>query len=154
MRTIDFTPVFRSTIGFDKMARLVDAAFQASETSNQPTYPPYNIEKISDDSYRIVMALAGFEESDIEVTVKENSLFVCGKVERDPNDTAVSYLHRGIAARSFERHFDLADYIIVTNASLENGLLTIDLTREIPEEKKSRKIDITSITRELEQNAA
>lgn len=154
MRTIDFSPVFRSTVGFDRMARLVDSAFQASEASNQPTYPPYNIEKVSEDAYRITMAVAGFGDGDIDVTVKENSLTVSGKVEKDQPADAPAYLHRGIAARAFERRFDLADHIVVTGAGLENGLLHIDLVREVPEEKKPRKIAVGNGAPTLEQKAA
>jgi molecular chaperone IbpA len=156
MRTIDFTPVFRSTIGFDRMARLVDAAYQASEASAQPSYPPYNIEKLDEDSYRITMAVAGFGENEIDVTVKENSLTVSGKVEKDETASAQAFLHRGIAARAFERKFDLADHIIVTGAEMENGLLHIDLVRDVPEEKKPRKIMIGSGdgAPKLEQKAA
>ena len=156
MRNIDFSPVFRSTIGFDRMARLVDAAYQASEASSQPSYPPYNIEKLNDDSYRITMAVAGFGETDIDVTVKENSLTVSGNVEKAEKAGAQTYLHRGIAARAFERKFDLADHIIVTGAEMVNGLLHIDLVREVPEEKKPRKISIgTSVgTPTIEQKAA
>lgn len=156
MRTIDFSPVFRSTIGFDRMARLVDAAYQASEASTQPSYPPYNIEKLNEDSYRITMAVAGFGDNDIDVTVKENSLTVSGKVEKDETAGAQAYLHRGIAARAFERKFDLADHIVVTGAEMENGLLHIDLVREVPEEKKPRKISIGTAdgAPKLEQKAA
>lgn len=156
MRTIDFTPVFRSTIGFDRMARLVDAAYQASESSAQNSYPPYNIEKLDEDSYRITMAVAGFGESDIDVTVKENSLTVSGKVEKDESTPAQTYLHRGIATRAFERKFDLADHIVVTGAAMENGLLHIDLVREVPEEKKPRTIAIGTKTSAptIEQKAA
>ena len=156
MRTIDFTPVFRSTIGFDRMARLVDAAYQASEASAQPSYPPYNIEKLDEDSYRITMAVAGFGENDIDVTVKENSLTVSGKVGKDETAGAQSFLHRGIAGRAFERKFDLADYIIVSGAEMENGLLHIDLVREVPEEKKPRRIAVSSAggAPKLEQKAA
>ena len=142
MNNIDFTPVFRSTVGFDRMARLVDAAFQASESSTQQSYPPYNIEKIDEDIYQISMAVAGFSEADIHITVKENSLLITGKVEKSEQNPKRIFLHRGIAARSFERRFDLADHIVVTGAGLENGLLHIDLVREIPEEKKPRKIKI------------
>jgi molecular chaperone IbpA len=156
MRTIDFSPVFRSTIGFDRMARLVDSAYQASEASAQPSYPPYNIEKLDEDSYRITMAVAGFGESDIDVTVKENSLTVSGKVEKNDAAGAPALLHRGIAARAFERKFDLADHIVVTGAEMENGLLHIDLVREVPEEKKPRKIAVTASggAPKIEQKAA
>ena len=154
MNSIDFTPVFRSTVGFDRMARLVDAAFQASETTTQQSYPPYNIEKIDEDTYQISMAVAGFAEPDIEITVKESSLFISGKVEKLAQDPKKIFLHRGIAARSFERRFDLADHIIVTGAGLENGLLHIDLVREIPEEKRPRKIKIGKAQSKLVSRAA
>ena len=154
MRTIDFTPVFRSTIGFDRMARLVDAAYQASEASAQPSYPPYDIEKLDEDSYRITMAVAGFSESDIDVTVKENTLSVSGNVEKDDGASVPAFLHRGIAGRAFERKFDLADHIIVTGAEMENGLLHIDLVRDVPEEKRPRKIEVGTSVPKLEKKAA
>ena len=149
MHNIDFTPVFRSTVGFDRMARLVDAAFQASESPKQPTYPPYNIEKINDDAYQVTMAIAGFSETDIEITVKENSLLITGNVAKTTKETEKVFLHRGIAARSFERRFDLADHIIITGAELTNGILHIDLIREIPEEKKPRKIKINTMQKKI-----
>ena len=154
MHRIDFTPVFRSTIGFDRMARLVDAAFQASEGSNSQSYPPYNIEKLTEDSYQITMAVAGFSEDDIDITVKENSLLISGQSGKETDETDRTYLHRGIASRSFERRFDLADHIIITGADLENGLLNISLVRDIPEEKKPRKINIGSKTPKLAKSAA
>ena len=125
MHRIDFTPVFRSTIGFDRMARLVDAAFTASEGSNSQSYHPYNIEKLTEDSYQITMAVAGFSEDDIDITVKENSLLISGQSGKETDDTDRTYLHRGIASRSFERRFDLADHIIVTGADLELSLIHI-----------------------------
>ena len=154
MHRIDFTPVFRSTVGFDRMARLVDAAFQASEGSNHQSYPPYNIEKINEDAYQIIMAVAGFSEAEIDITVKENSLLITGKIEDDEEQPQKTFLHRGIASRSFERRFDLADHIIVTGAELENGLLNVSLIREIPEEKKPRKINIGSSQPKLATSAA
>ena len=141
MRTLDFTPAFRSTVGFDRMARLLDHAMRATEASNTPTFPPYNIEKISDDDYRISMAVAGFAESDLDITVENGALVVSGKIEK-PEDDSRTYLHRGIATRSFERRFDLADHIRVSGASIENGLLHIALVREVPEAMKPRKIAI------------
>jgi molecular chaperone IbpA len=155
MRTIDFTPVFRSTVGFDRMARLVDAAMRAQDQAAQPSYPPYNIEKLSDDAYRITMAVAGFGEGDIDITVHDTSLIVSGKVEKADDAKKGEYLHRGIAERAFERRFDLADFIKVQGAALENGLLHIELAREVPEEKKPRKIEIgTSNVATIEQKAA
>lgn len=154
MHRIDFTPVFRSTVGFDRMARLVDAAFQASEGSNNQSYPPYNIEKINDDAYQITMAVAGFSEADIDITVKENNLLITGQADKNEEEAHKTFLHRGIASRSFERRFDLADHIIVTGAELENGLLNVSLIREVPEEKKPRKINIGASSPKLAASAA
>lgn len=138
MRSIDFSPLFRSTVGFDRMQRALDAALRVDESAL--SYPPYNIEAQGDNAYRIVMAVAGFAEDDLEVTAKENTLVVSGKGRAD--DEGVSYLHRGIAGRSFERHFQLAEHIQVKNARLVNGLLEIGLVREVPEEMKPRSIQI------------
>lgn len=136
MRTFDFSPLYRSTVGFDRMASLLDAA--ASETGN--AYPPYNIERTGDSSYRITMAVAGFSESDVSIEAQQNKLTVTGGKEVD--DEQVNYLHRGIATRNFQRQFELADYVEVKSAALENGLLHIDLAREIPEAMKPRSIAI------------
>lgn len=141
MRTVDFTPVFRSTVGFDRMARLLDHAMRATEAANVPTFPPYNIEKLGDDDYRITMAVAGFGEGDLEITAENGQLVIAGKIEK-ADDEGRSYLHRGIATRNFERRFDLADHIRVNGASLENGLLHVLLVREVPEAMKPRKIEI------------
>jgi len=147
MRNYDLTPLLRATIGFDRMFNMLDTANRLDEGA--PGYPPYNIEKAGEDAYRIVMAVAGFGEADLEVTAKENSLVVVGK--QDKSEAALDqagakagpgYLHRGIAARAFERRFDLADHIRVTAAGLENGLLTIELVRELPEAMKPRSIAI------------
>lgn len=139
MNTIDLSPLFRSTIGFDRVSRLLDSALSGGEA---PSYPPYNIEKVEDNRYRIVFAVAGFGENDLAVTVKENTLLVSGKVEGDEEN--VRYLHRGIAGRGFERRFELADHIQVDAGRLENGLLIIDLTREVPEALKPRNIPIAA----------
>jgi molecular chaperone IbpA len=138
MRTynLDLTPLFRSTVGFDRMGRLLDTAFN----SEAPSYPPYNIEKIADDQYRITMAVAGFNESDLDITQNNNTLIVTGEQEKDEVES--KYLHRGIATRAFQRQFELADHVNVTNAGLENGLLVIELKREVPDELKPRKIAI------------
>ncbi len=135
MAILDFTPLYRSTVGFDRLPMLLTHAMQREETG----YPPYNIEKLNEDGYRIVMAVAGFGDDDIDVVTEQNRLIVRGKL-KDKNGT--SYLHRGIAARSFERSFDLADFVQVTGATLRDGLLMIDLKRELPEEMKPRKIPI------------
>jgi len=138
MRSYDFSPLFRSSVGFDRFARLMDSALRAED--NAPTYPPYNIERTGEDQYRITMAVAGFREDDIEITAQENALSVVGKQTKEeaPRDL----LYRGIAARPFQRRFELAEYIKVAGASLENGLLHIDLVREVPEAVKPRSIKI------------
>ncbi|NQW12274.1 MAG: Hsp20 family protein [Alphaproteobacteria bacterium] len=146
MRTVDYTPMFRSTVGFDRMARLLDHALRASETGSQPTFPPYDIEKLGEDDYRITMAVAGFSESDIDITVENGTLTLSGRIEKPGAEGQAkaerAFLHRGIATRAFERRFDLADHIRVGGASLENGLLHVDLVREVPEAMKPRKIAI------------
>ncbi len=139
MRTYDFTPLFRSTVGFDRLARLMDSATQVD---NAPSYPPYNIEKLSDDDYRITMAVAGFSEKDLDIVLQENSLLISGRIEKDEEAEGARYLHRGIATRAFERRFDLADDIKVVSASVEHGLLNVALVRVVPEEKKPRRIEI------------
>jgi molecular chaperone IbpA len=139
MRTIDLSPLMRATVGFDRMMNLVDAATRLDEGA--PSYPPYNIEKTGEDSYRIVMAVAGFGEDDLDITVKESSLVISGKKEKAGNGE-VRFLHHGIATRAFERRFDLADHIKVTGARLENGLLSVELVREVPEAMKPRSIKI------------
>lgn len=143
MRHTDLTPLMRATVGFDRMMNLLDTATRVDEGTL--SYPPYNIEKIGEDDYRIVMAVAGFGEDDLDVTVKENSLVITGKKE-DAGNGGAKFLHRGIATRAFERRFDLADHIQVTGARVENGLLSIELTREIPEAMKPRSIKIEKIT--------
>lgn len=139
MRTYDFSPLFRSTVGFDRVSRLLDAALQGSDSGQG--YPPYNIAKVGEDQYRITMAVAGFTEADVEIVQQENSLLVRGR-RAESDEDGVSYLHRGIAGRSFEHRFQLADHIQVTGANLENGLLDIQLVREVPEAKKPRVISV------------
>lgn len=138
MRTFDLTPLFRSTVGFDRLAAMLDSAGRLDEQTF--SYPPYNIEKLSDDDYRITMAVAGFADKDLDVTVKDRSVVVTGKGSQDTQ--AVQYLHRGVAGRAFERRFELADHIQVKGANLVNGLLHIDLVREVPEALKPRTIAI------------
>lgn len=141
MRHVDISPLMRATVGFDRLMNLVDASARVDEGAL--SYPPYNIEKTGEDSYRIVMAVAGFGEDDLEVTVQENSLIIkAGKAKAEAKK--VEYLYRGIAARAFERRFDLADHIKVTGARIENGVLSVDLAREIPEAMKPRSIKIES----------
>jgi molecular chaperone IbpA len=140
MRTFDLSPLFRSTVGFDHLNHLLETATHIDETAL--SYPPYNIEKFSDDRYRITMAVAGFEESDLEITAKGQSLVIAGKVRKE--EPKAEFLHRGIAGRSFERRFELADHIRVERAALANGLLHVDLVREIPEAMKPRTIKVES----------
>ena len=142
MRSYDLSPLFRATIGFDRWADLFEAANRVNPSAS--TFPPYNIEKRGDDAYRITMAVAGFAESDINLTVQENLLVIAGKLE-DGKDEKSDYLHRGIAARVFERRFNLAEHVNVADARLVNGLLEVDLVREVPEAKKQRRIEIKTV---------
>lgn len=139
MTTFDFAPLFRTAIGFDRLARLMDSAAAAAEG---PTYPPYNIEKTGEDTYRLTMAVAGFRPEDLELVVKENTLAVSGKSPNEGQKAEV--LYRGIAGRSFERRFVLADHIVVEGADLQNGLLHVGLKRVMPEALKPRQIAIGS----------
>ena len=139
MDRFDFSPLFRSTIGFDRLARLVDGASRVDTAS--PAYPPYNIEATGEDSYRLTMAVAGFSRDEIDITVHENSLVISGKAQKD-EPAQSRYLHRGIARRAFERRFSLADHIKVSGASMDNGLLHVDLVRDVPEAAKPRQIKI------------
>ena len=151
MRTIDFSPLFRHSVGFERMQRLLDASTRME--SSAPSYPPYNIEQMGEDAYRISLAVAGFGEQDLDVTVEENTLVVTGKLADNTEDK--TFLHRGIAGRAFERRVELADHIKVVGGSLVNGLLNIDLDREIPEEKRPRKIVIeTKETKRIDKKAA
>lgn len=144
----DFSPYYRATVGFDRMFDLLDAVASQNGATG---YPPYNIEKASDDTYRIVMAVAGFSETELNITQKENELLVTGRAH--PGSAEQEYLYRGIAGRDFERRFQLADYVKVKGARLVSGMLTIDLTREVPEEKKARaiRIEATSPQRTITQ---
>jgi molecular chaperone IbpA len=135
----DFSPLYRSTVGFDRLFDLLD---QASQGESAPNWPPYNIEKTGDDAYRITMAVAGFSPEEIELVQKENTLFVSG--QKHPEPEGVEVLHRGIATRAFRQRFNVADHVKVTGANLVNGLLTIDLVRDIPEALKPRKIAIAT----------
>ncbi|OSZ70995.1 heat-shock protein [Sphingomonas sp. IBVSS1] len=139
MRGFDISPLLRSSIGFENLNRLVD---YASRIDTGDAFPPYNIEKLGDGAYRIQMAVAGFARGELDITVQENTLIVVGQAAPEVDGKERQYLHRGIAKRAFERRFQLADTIKVTGASFENGLLNIELVREIPEHKKPRKVDI------------
>ena len=143
MRSYDLSPLYRSTVGFDRLFSLLD---QVGSTDSAPSYPPYNIERTAENAYRITIAVAGFGESDLSIESKENALTVRGEKKAAEDAEKREVLHQGIAARAFERRFQLADYVQVTGASLENGLLHIDLVREIPEAKKPRLIPIGGST--------
>lgn len=140
MRNIDLSPLYRSFIGFDHLASMIDAA---SQNEKQTSYPPYNIELLEDDKYRITMAIAGFSQDEISIEVKENTLAVTGN-KADKKDAERKFLHKGISERNFERKFQLGDHVKVLAADMENGLLHIDLERVIPEAMKPRKIEIGS----------
>ncbi|MBX6323762.1 MAG: Hsp20 family protein [Rhodospirillaceae bacterium] len=142
MRGYDLTPLYRFSVGFDRMARLLDAASRVDDSA--ASYPPYNIEITGENAYRISMAVAGFGEKDLSIVAQENSLVISGRVEKPENEK--QYLHRGIASRAFERKFELADHIKVVGASLVNGLLNVDLVREVPEAAKPRTIRIETGT--------
>jgi len=138
MHALDFSPLYRSTVGFDRLFNLLDSTLRSDEP--QVSYPPYNIEVTGEDKYRVTFAVAGFAQEELTIEQRQNTLFVGGK--RGETKGERQYLHRGIAARSFERRIGLADHVKVAGASLENGLLHIDLVREIPEEAKPRRIEI------------
>jgi molecular chaperone IbpA len=138
MTNFDLSPLYRSTVGFDHLFDMLDQASRIQPA----TWPPYNIERVGEDQYRIVMALAGFEPDEIELVQKENILLVVG--QKHPEPEGVQVLHRGIATRAFKQTFNLADHMKVTGANLENGLLVVDLKREVPEALKPRRIDISS----------
>jgi molecular chaperone IbpA len=140
MRTIDLAPLYRSAVGFDRLASLLDAAAKTNGADAAGGYPPYNIERTDENAYRIEIAVAGFRPEELNVEVKENLLTVQGR--KTANDEAKRYLHRGLAERNFERKFQLADYVVVTDANLADGLLSIALKREIPEALKARRIEI------------
>ena len=138
MRSFDFSPLYRSAIGFDRLPSLLDAAMRTNGTAEG--YPPYNIEKTGEDAYRITIAVAGFGPDELDVEARDNVLVVKGKAGADAE--GVKYLHRGIAGRAFERRFQLAEHVRVDAADLVNGLLTVDLVRELPEAMKPRRIEI------------
>lgn len=148
MRRFDLTPLFRNSVGFDALDKMFETAMsEARETS----YPPYNISKHGENDYKITMAIAGFGEKDLDITTRENVLTVRGKIPAE--DADVTYLHRGIAKRAFEHTFQLADHVRVTGADLNNGLLEVLLTRELPEAAKPRKIAIGAVGKEVQLEA-
>jgi len=138
MRTIDFSPLYRSVVGFDRLADLLDSATADGAATG---YPPYNIERTDENAYRVEIAVAGFRPEELSIEVKENLLTVTGR--KAANDEPRRFLHRGLAERNFERKFQLADYVVVTEAALADGLLSISLKRELPEALKPRRIEIS-----------
>jgi molecular chaperone IbpA len=138
MQAFDFSPLFRSTVGFDRLTRLLDSATRVDDSAL--SYPPYNIEQTGEDSYRMVMSVAGFSDSYLTLTRQGNSLLISGKQDKPAEEK--KYLYRGIAGRAFERRFELADHIKVVGAKLTNGLLNVELAREVPEAMKPRSIKI------------
>lgn len=143
MRGLDLAPLFRSSVGFDRLNAVLDAAFK--EASHEASYPPYNIERLSDNRYIITMAVAGFKQEELDIVMQEGVLLVKGKTIKEPNVSESQFLHRGIARRNFEQRFQLADHIRVISAELDHGLLQIELVREIPEHMKPQKIEIQSV---------
>ena len=141
MRTVDYSPFYRATVGFDRVFDLLDSVASQSGANG---YPPYNIEKAGDNAYRIVMAVAGFAEAELNVTQKENELLVTGQAAPTEGQEEKQYLYRGIAGRNFERQFQLAEHVRVSGATLGNGLLVIELVREVPEAMKPRRIEINT----------
>jgi molecular chaperone IbpA len=139
MRTVDFSPLYRSAVGFDRLAALLEAA---SHSEAPAGYPPYNIETVGENAYRIEIAVAGFKPEELNIEARENVLTVQGR--KSANDEGRKFLHQGLAARNFERRFQLADYVVVTGAALADGLLTIDLERQLPEALKARRIEIAT----------
>lgn len=143
MRHYDFSPLYRSTVGFDRLAHMIDNVMNTD--ANQTTYPPYNIEKTDEDAYRITVAVAGFAEADLSIEAKEGALTITGrKAPAEEGEAQPTFLHRGIGTRAFERKFQLADHVRATGAKMENGLLHVDLVREVPEALKPRQISITT----------
>jgi molecular chaperone IbpA len=150
MRTFDFAPLYRSTVGFDRMLSLLDQP--GGVEGSVPSYPPYNIERTGENAYRISVAVAGFSQADLSIEAKENRLTIRGA--RQPKEKTADVLYLGIAARAFERSFQLADHVAVEGASLDNGLLHVELVRELPEAMKPRTIPITSPSKLLEATPA
>jgi molecular chaperone IbpA len=149
MTSFDFSPFYRSTVGFDRVFNRLDALVG----QEAKTYPPYNIERVGDNAYRISIAVAGFSNGDIAIESKENALTIKGAKVADAEENKREFLHRGIAERAFELRFQLAEYVEVAGASLEHGLLHVDLKRELPESKKARQIPISAATKAVEDKA-
>jgi len=140
MRTYDFSPLYRSFVGFDRMANLIDSAAQHANSGN--SYPPYNVIQLSENAYKIELAVAGFTHDELELEAHENVLTITARKTKTADNDEAEYLHRGIAERGFERRFQLADHVVITDAELTNGLLVVSLKRELPEALKPRKITI------------
>jgi molecular chaperone IbpA len=151
MNTIDLTPLYRSSVGFDRMASLLDSALRGNNSSGGG-YPPYNIEVTGENRYSVTLAVAGFAESELELQVENGVLTVSGK--KDKTDDGKKYLYQGIATRSFERKFNLADHVEVVGAKLDNGILTVNMVKEIPEAMKPKKIQIDGAKQTLEHSSA
>jgi molecular chaperone IbpA len=152
MRAFDLSPLFRQTVGFD---RLIDTLSQSGGLEPAPNYPPYNIERTAENAYRVTLAVAGFAREDLSIETRENALTIRGAKETPTDSESREFLHQGIAARAFERRFQLADHVVATGAVLENGLLHVDLVREIPEAQKPRRIEIGGVgPRSVEAGAA
>ncbi len=147
MRHFDFSPLYRSTVGFDRLFTMLDSLGQPEQAQS---YPPYNIERTGENAYRITMAVAGFDESELSVEARESTLTIKGEKGEEKGEET-QFLHRGIAKRAFERRFQLADHVVIKSASLKNGLLHVDLVREIPEAAKPRRIEITSVASQAKQ---
>lgn len=143
MFAFDFSPLFRSTVGFDRLAQIAEQVSRLDDSAM--SYPPYNIEKADEDSYRVTLAVAGFADSELAVEVKDNALVVAGR-KSEKNESGDRYLHRGIGARDFVRRFEIADHVRVVGATLESGLLHVDLVRELPEAMKPRRIAIAKVS--------
>ena len=148
--SFDLSPLYRSTVGYDSLASMLDHI--ADFDNEATTYPPYNIERLTENEYRITMAVAGFGKEDVEIEVNENTLSIRG--EKKKMDTECTFLHRGIASRAFERRFQLADHVEVSGADVKNGLLAVDLKREVPERLKPRKIQIGATAKQENKNIA
>ena len=142
MRTYDFAPLYRSTVGFDRLASMLDRAMSVDVNTNG--YPPYNIEKTDEDSYRISVAVAGFTDDELGIEMRDGQLVISAKKAEAPEVDSVTYLHRGIAARSFEKRFHLADHVRAVGAKTEHGILHVELVREVPEALKPRRIEIAT----------
>ncbi len=148
MTTFDLSPLYRSSVGFDSLSTLLDSAFQTEKSSGG--YPPYNIEAVEDKQYAVTLAIAGFKEAEIDIQTENGVLTIRGN--KATANTDINYLHKGIAQRSFERKFNLADHVEVVGANLEDGLLTVALVKEIPEAMKPKKVSINSVSQEKPQD--